>query len=170
MQPQILNLLARGLSQAEVARATGASEGYISQLVNDPDFKLKLNEARALRVNVASDLDDHYDKIETVVVNRLTEVTAKAAHLMQPDQLIKIAKFANEAKRRSTVDLTRDSKNSDRPLVVINLPNANIPGLQVVKSSNNEVLEIGGQALLPMDSKTLLNRNAANQQITLESI
>lgn len=169
MENQILTLLSRGLSQAEVSRATGASESYISQLVRDPDFSLKLTEARAKRVTMSSTIDDDYDKIENIAVGRLVAVTEKASQLMQPDQLIKIAKFANEAKRRSSVDLNRGLASDNVPLVVINLPTANIPGLQVIKSGNNEVLEIGGQALLPMDSKTLLSKNAASK-LTLENI
>lgn len=168
MENKILDLLARGLSQVEVSRALGVTESYISQIVHDPDNIIKLQELKAKRLTVASNLDDYYDQIETKAVGRLVDITDKSAQMMTPDQLIKIAKFSNEAKRRNATDLSPNNTNV-QALVVITLPTGNIPGLSVVKSSTNEVLEMQGKSLLPMDTKTLLARNnQQNLSLTME--
>ena len=162
MQDKILDLLSRGLSQAEVSRALGVSESYISQLLAEPDFKADLEKLRAARATIHSEIDDKYDKVEKTVVDRLSEIISTKVQLLPPSELLKIAKFANEAKRRHA-PVDPSTQQRQLPTIVINLPSANIPQLQVVTSPNNEVLEIGGQSLVPMATKTLLDNHSRNK-------
>lgn len=171
MQDKILELLARGLSGAEVSRAIGCDESYISQLKKDPDFQVKLVEAQASRTQEYVDIDNKYDKVEKAAVDRLFEVVSTKILFLPHKELMGIAKFANEAKRRHGV-LAPTTGAGVTHQIIINLPTANIPALEVVKSSNNEVLSVAGKSLLPMQSSQLLKTHKlakAEQPLTLEN-
>lgn len=165
MQDKIISLISRGLSQIEVAKATGFSAGYISQVVNDPINLELIKEAQAKTLSAKVSLDDTYDSIEAKAAEILLETIVTKGQLMEPMKLMKLMQVANTAKRRLSTDLRQEDTSSSYT-VTINLPNVAMPTLTLVKSANNEVLQVGDLELLTMPS-ALVKANALklNQEI-----
>lgn len=160
MSDQIASMLSKGLSQVEVANAVGCSESYISQLMSDGDFKAKVNALKAARYGTHEELDGLYDTVELLAMKRLHEL-AETKVFLTPDNLFKLATMSNAAKRKT--GMAASNSPGAGATIIINLPSGLIPGLTVIKSRQNEVLEVNGQTLLPMDTRTLLAKNAARQ-------
>lgn len=164
MQDKILALLSKGLSGAEVAKATGVTEGYISQVSNSEAGKLQLQELRNASLSTKVLLDNTYDRIEEVGAQALLNLIETKAALLEPMKLLKIVQTANIARRR--LEINPNTVNpANNYTVMITLPNVAMPQLSLIKSSNNEVLEVGGQQLLTMPSQLVKQRAAARQEI-----
>jgi antitoxin component of MazEF toxin-antitoxin module len=168
MQDKIIELLAKGLNGVEIARATGVTEGYVSQVNNDPDARTKINELRSKHVGETVKIDDAYDRLELLGTERLLKLVEEKAQLMDPMKLLKIVTAANVAKRRLDTNPAQTAGQGNSFNVVLNFPNVPMSQLTLVKSANNEVLEVGGQQLLTMPTGLVKQRALARQD--LESI
>lgn len=167
MQDKILSLLSKGLSGAEVAKATGVTESYISQVSNSDSGKEKLQELRTSLISTKVLLDDTYDKIEEVGARALLNLIETKAALLEPMKLVKIVQTANAARRR--LEINPNTVNpANNYTVLITLPNVAMPQLSLIKSANNEVLEVGGQQLLTMPSMLVKQRAAARQDLDVD--
>jgi transcriptional regulator with XRE-family HTH domain len=161
MQDKIISLLAKGLSQAEVARATGLTAGYISQVASDPINESLLAELAAKNINSKVTLDDTYDSIEEKAAAIILDTLNTKGSLMEPMKVMKLMQVANSAKRRISNEL-KENASASSYTVNIQLPNVAMPHLTLIKSSSNEVLQVGELELLTMPSS--LVREQANKR------
>jgi transcriptional regulator with XRE-family HTH domain len=161
MQDKIISLLSKGLSQVEVARATGLTAGYISQVASDPINASLLAELAAQNINSKVTLDDTYDSIEAKAAEIILETLTTKGTLMEPMKVMKLMQVANTAKRRISNEL-KESSTSSPYTVTIQLPNVAMPHLTLIKSASNEVLQVGELELLTMPSS--LVREQANKR------
>ena len=165
MRDKIISLISKGLSGVEVAKATGVTEGYISQVVNSEDGKKLLGELRSKTINTKVLLDANYDRIEEVGTKALLKLVETKAELLEPMKLVKIIQTANMARRRLEINPNTNLNSNNNFTVMITLPNVAMPQLSLVKSANNEVLEVGGQQLLTMPSQLVKQRALARQEL-----
>jgi transcriptional regulator with XRE-family HTH domain len=168
MEDKIIKLLAKGLSGVEVAKATGATEGYVSQVANGHDSRIKIQELRTKDLGVKVLLDSTYDKIEEKGAQALLTLVETKATLLEPMKLLKIVQTANMARRRLDSSVNPANNPANNYTVVLNFPNVPMARLSLTKSANNEVLEVGGQQLLTMPTGLVKERALARQD--LESI
>jgi transcriptional regulator with XRE-family HTH domain len=165
MQDKIIDLLAKGLSGVEIAKATGVTEGYVSQVSNDPDARAKINELRSKHIGDHVKLDDAYDRIELAGTERLLKLVEEKGQLLDPMKLLKIVATANTAKRRLDTNPGQQAGQGNSFNVILNFPNVPMRQLSLVKSANNEVLEVGGQQLLTMPTGLVKQRALQRQDI-----
>lgn len=165
---RILNLLANGCNQVEAAKACGVDESYVSQLQSEPDFQEQVTEQLAKNFKEASQIDDNYQKIEKQATEKLAKLIE---HEYNPDRLLRVAKFANEAKRKLAPNVQNGSNgngNGAGPgVAVLVLPAFMVkdaPRKEITLNPNNEIVAIDGKELTTFNSQGLDKLVAAKNE------
>lgn len=151
-----MKLQAGGANQREVANALGVDESLISQYNAEADYKEQLHELVSKAFKSAQEIDENYQDIEHTLSKRLKELTQ---YMMNPDQVLRTLKFANEAKRKlgsNPVNGNGSHTSIDgiklTPVVLV-LPVA--VKREFVLNPNNEIIGVDEMELVTMNSSSL---------------
>jgi len=145
---QLLKYMGAGCSATEAAKAAGCDVSYASQLYGDDEFAAQVEIMRGVATERKLKIDNAYEEIEEVLAGRLQKA---AAVVTNTDQMLRILKFTNEAKKKMPERVkVEDGSGVTVPLLLPIFLQANI---QV--NHNNEVIAVDGRSLQTMDSKTL---------------
>lgn len=147
-KPEILSMLADGLSPVQVATTLGVSESYISQLMGDEDFAAELESKRTEVAAADIAYDNQIDRVEGTFLDRI-ESKAPLANLQQSLQAFAVL---NKAKRRKDTAISRGTPQAG---TVVNLQlNINlIP--QYLMNGKNEIVEVEGKSMVSATPKKL---------------
>lgn len=143
-----LKLLGGGVTQEATAAALGVTPGRISQLMAEPEFAQAVSEARFVIAAGAQERDKKYDGIEDKLLERMESV---AAYLTKPRDVLQALTAINNAKRRSSQQVT-GSQTVINNFIALNLPP--VVKRKFTVTPQNEVVEVEGQELLTIDSKS----------------
>lgn len=149
-----MKLQAGGANQRETANALGVDESLISQFNAEADYKEQLHDLVAKAFKSAQEIDENYQDIEHTLSKRLKELTQ---YMMNPDQVLRTLKFANEAKRKlGPVPTNGNGSASDAvkltPVVLV-LPVA--VKREFVLNPNNEIIGVDDAQLVTLNSTSL---------------
>lgn len=147
-KPEILSMLADGLSPVQVATTLGVTESYISQLMGDEDFAAELESKRTEVAAADIAYDNQIDRVEGTFLDRI-ESKAPLANLQQSLQAFAVL---NKAKRRKDTAISRGTPQAG---TVVNLQlNVNlIP--QYLMNGKNEIVEVEGKSMVSATPKKL---------------
>lgn len=147
-KPEILSMLADGLSPVQVATTLGVTESYISQLMGDEDFAAELESKRTEVAAADIAYDNQIDRVEGTFLDRI-ESKAPLANLQQSLQAFAVL---NKAKRRKDTAISRGTPQAG---TVVNLQlNINlIP--QYLMNGKNEIVEVEGKSMVSATPKKL---------------
>lgn len=96
---RIKEMLGKGIPSSAVASAVGCDPSYVSQLMENDDFKNEVFLERAKGLEAGIVRDNNWDEIEDLA---LKQAKATLPFVTRPSELIRIAQLANSAKRRAT--------------------------------------------------------------------
>jgi hypothetical protein len=151
-------LLALDLPHVQIASALGCTDSYISQCLENAEFKAAVSTLRITRLTAASARDDKIDRLEDKVLDNLEKTIP---YIMRPKDALDAFKILNAAKRTSQQGVNSQNGGAGTgQLVTILLP-VGISS-QFVRNANNEIIEAGGRSLAALPSK-VLQQMAANQ-------
>lgn len=153
IQGRAIDLLGQGIEASMVALTLGVSEGYISQLLSEDEFKRQVVDRRYEHLQRHNARDAKWDAIEDKM---LEQMEAQASMIYDPMKAAKIAQIANAAKRRG--QSSPDSILQSQVVVNLTMPIALVDRFRVVKDINNQVISAGDQDLVTIQSGTLLDR------------
>lgn len=165
---RVLKLMSAGCTAVQTAHAIGIDESYVSQLSCEEDFQLQVAEALKKDMERAIEVDKNYGDIEKRLSDRLRELLPM---ITSADQILRILKFANEAKRR-TQNVIPDGANGYNGngnntlggnIVRLVLPN--IITQVFVTNPNNEVVAVNQRELVTLDSKSMEGFVKAKKEI-----
>lgn len=171
MALRIMKLLGSGCTQEEASRAVGCDPSYIAQLMGEIDFRSQVNEIVKKTFEEQSKIDDTYLEIEKKMSERLLSITDS---VWSPDSVLRVLKFANEAKRKVAPASRADNpgaNGSGGTTVVV--PVTLVVPMQVAKefilNPNNEIVGLNGQELTTLPSANI-NKLVADkkEQVKLE--
>jgi hypothetical protein len=147
-KPQILEMLCQGLSPVQVSTTLGVSESYISQLLDDEDFKVELEEKKVAAAQEDIEYDNQIDRVEGTFLDRI-ESKAPLANLQQSLQAFSVL---NKAKRRKDSAIIRSAPQAG---TIVNLQlNINlIP--QYLTNGKNEIVEVEGKSMISASPRKL---------------
>lgn len=135
-----------------VAERLGCTASAISQaLSNDPALQQKVLEARLVAAKTGLYLDEKYDSLEKLALDRLEQVLP---YVNNPMQLARISQTMNAAKRRAGPQLQDDS---GQKTVRILMPK--IVEMTLKLSERNEVVQIGDRALVTMPAAQVMKNS-----------
>lgn len=155
---RILNLLGQGIQPEAVANALGISPARISQLMSDENFATEVTDLRYKNLQKHNIRDSIYDEIEDDLQSKLK----KSLPLMfRPETLLKAIQIINSAKRRG--QSAPEAIVNQQTIVNITLPTQVLQ--KFVTNTNNQVVKVGSQDLLTMQSGTLQATVQARTQL-----
>lgn len=148
LRDRIQELLGQGLATSVVASAVGCDPSYISQLMEDIDFRESVVVSRSRKVESQVVRDNKWDAIEDAALERAQKTLP---FVQKPSELIKIAALANAAKRR-TAEAAGVSENA-APIVQLILPEAAAIHFQMNRES--QVISVEGRSMQALPTKSL---------------
>lgn len=148
---RIMKLLGQGLLAHEISKAIGTDESYISQLKAEPDFIEQVNEIVSATFADQSKVDEDYNKIEKTAVERLLKNIDLE---YSTDRLLRVAKFANEAKRKLAPALTNPGANGNGTTILqpVTLILPMVVAKEFILNPMNEIVGIGQEPLQTLPS------------------
>lgn len=157
-QQQVRDLLGQGLSNEIVATTVGCDPSYISQLMSDETFSQEVIALRAANLTAANSRDKSIDSIEDSLILKLKDAVDQNL-IYKPNDIMRAFFTVNNAKRRGVpaheaVVIQNRVVNLTIPQVVVN---------KFVTNIHNEVVEVGNDTLVTMDSRQLLD-NMSNRE------
>lgn len=150
-ESRALSLLGSGSSAEQVASALGVTPSYISQLLANEDFKLKVAELRYANLAKHNQRDDKLDALEDKVLEKLESTIALC---FKPMELVKAFQVINGAKRRGQSAPAQIVNTQN--LVTINMPTQIIN--KFTSNIHNQVVQVGSQNLETIQSGSLLKQ------------
>lgn len=160
----IVKYLASGFKPADVSKVFGISQGYISQVIADPDVKAEIEARLAQASEAAMQIDANYQAIELSATTKIAERLNQGFY--KPMELLAVAQVANKAARKFGPSQQDGSSGSATQVITIQLPE-NLVGISISSTPNNQVVEIGGMSLR-QPSKDFIIEQAGKFQEDIE--
>lgn len=147
---KLLGFLAAGASQTVAASAAGCSDGYVSQLVQEPWFLERLAELRSSRLSADIKHDDLLAETER---RALEAVNAKLPFIKSAADAARVFSILNSARRQVAADSAASAGSAAVQQVTIVLPQAAAARIKI--NSSQQVIEVEGRSMAPMPSRAL---------------
>jgi hypothetical protein len=156
---KVIALLGSGVAPGQVANAVGCDVSYISQLLAEPEFALKVAELRTADVLKYKEMDSNYDITEEKLLKKLNDLLPM---MLKPDVVLRALAVVNNAKRRANSAMNNNVESGQvvklqMPISIVNNYKINMVGGMV---------EVGGRDLTSMPSdvlmKSLESKNGGN--------
>ena len=156
VREKLLGFLAAGTSQAAAALATGVTDGYVSQVIQEPEFMQALATLRAGRLD---EYIKHDETIESLENKTLRVIEQKLPFVRSAIEAANIFKILNTARKQATPDGSANSSVGGTQQVNIVLPKAAQVAIQM--NTLNQVIEISGRSMATLPSRSLPSLAAA---------
>lgn len=151
MKDRALELLGAGVSQEAVASALGVTASYVSQLMADKDFALKVAEMRFEQLHQHTVRDNKYDTIEDKLLIRMEQALPL---MIKPNEILRAIQVVNAAKRRGSQ--AQELPVGQHAQVVLNMP------IKLVQKFTtnilNQVIAVEGRDLITIPPQELLKK------------
>ena len=150
---QIIALAESGIAHSLIAKRTGVSESYISQVLSEDSIRAKTIQAQLAVLDERTARDAKYDAIEDALLEKTSEIVP---NLYKPQDIIKVLMMINKAERRgaSSQQLAELANSRQDSVVPLELPER--IRTKIIKSHTKEVISVNGRGLITKDSRTLL--------------
>lgn len=150
---QIIALAESGIAHSLIAKRTGVSESYISQVLSEDSIRAKTIQAQLAVLDERTARDAKYDAIEDALLEKTSEIVP---NLYKPQDIIKVLMMINKAERRgaSSQQLAELANSRQDSIVPLELPER--IRTKIIKSHTKEVISVNGRGLITKDSRTLL--------------
>lgn len=159
---QVLSLFGQGVTQTEIAATLGITPSAVSQLLASPDLAPEVAKIREAQIARSANLDVRYDAIEESLLGQLEKTIPM---LLRPEQILNALEKVNRAKRRG-ITLTETKQVSQ--VVHLHLPPQILQ--KVITNTSNQVVSVGGQQLITMQSANIKKLAEANHAPQLPQI
>lgn len=153
---RIQKLLGQNLPASIVASTVGCDTSYISQLMENEEYKNTVLLLRAGKAEGAVARDSTWDNVEDMALKRAVEMLPLVS---RPSDLIRIASLANAAKRRAAE--YAGINETTTPTVNLVLPQGAVIHFQM--NSNAQVVEVDGRSMAALPTKVLTEQMAARK-------
>lgn len=154
---QILKYMGAGCNEKEAAEAIGIDPSYVSQLCTEKDFSDQVTELRGKEVEQGLEIDKNYNQLEFIVAEKLLKAVSMVT---DTDKLIRVAKFANEAKRK----VAPQTKGGDEATATVTLILPDIVRREFVVNPNNEIVGIDNRQFTTIPTNVLEEKMRIRQQ------
>jgi hypothetical protein len=146
---KLLGYLAAGVAPLVAANAAGVEPGYVTQLLQQEDFRQALALKGSELLEGALSHDRKLDKLEDKALNMVEQ---KLPFVRTATEAAKIFQTLNASKRRAMATDTNTS-NLGAQTVTIVLPQAAAAFIKV--NTTNQVIEVEGRTMAPLPSRSL---------------
>jgi hypothetical protein len=160
---QVAELAAKGLAPADIARQLNITTSYISQLLQDDEYKHMYNKLLAHQQvathSTYAQIDENYNSLELKLSALLVENSdiVLGALIEKPGTLLAAIRTLNQVKRRAVGEGYQGDAVQNNQAVVLVMPTfiADASTPKVIHNSNNEVIEVDGRSLVSLSDTAL---------------
>jgi hypothetical protein len=153
---KIIEMLSRGYSQTVVSAAVGCTDGYISQVVADPEVRDLISAKRLEVLSRRVEADDSIDDLETKALKRLHQLIPM---IIKPMEALRVFEVANKATRKTKEPVSADTRGT-----IVNIVMPEIAAVHFKLSSDRQVVEVEGRSMATLPSQQL-NQKLSERQI-----
>lgn len=150
-EERALKLLGSGLNPETVAHALGVSASRISQLLSEEDFALQVSHLRFTSLQKHNERDSSYDELEDKLLKKLDDLLP---YMTKPMEVLAALRTVNNANRRGAS--APQEIHNQQTIVNLTIPVRAVQ--KFVTNINNQVVQIGDQTLVTMQSGALLSK------------
>lgn len=162
-QERAIDLLGKGIPPASVALTLGVTASAVSQWLADSQFAEKVIERKFSSLSKQIDRDTSIDTLE----DKLLESLKFALPMMtRPMEILKAFSVINAAKRRGIQ--AEVAPTQQQTVVNLNIPQVLIQ--HFTKNIHNQVIQVGQQSLVTIQSGTLLKKVEAENDAEQERV
>lgn len=149
---RLLSQLSGGANQREAAAACGVTEGFVSQLMAEEDFKaqLKINFEKATQR--AIEIDNNYEDIEKTATDSLKKLIPL---VHSPSELMKIAIAANGAKKKFAPKVSEPDGSGASGGRVVNIIMPQVILNNFSMNPNSEIVAVGERTLTTLNAASI---------------
>jgi hypothetical protein len=148
MKDKIKALLGQGHSAELVSTIIGCDPSYISQLLENEDFRNEVSELRVKSLQAATDRDHKWDELEDKLLDKLKEAVD---FVIKPREILQILAAANAAKRRGAT--AQEGITINNQVVNLLMPTKLTTVFSV--NQNNQVIGVGDKSMLTLPSNKI---------------
>jgi hypothetical protein len=156
---RIKAMLGAGLEASVIARAVGCEPSYITQLMDDENFRDEVQTARVLNLTDATARDKRLTRLEDAAIGRLE---ATLPMVMKPMEAAKILQIVNNTKRRGA-EIAGGNAAGGAPVVQLMLPQA--ARVSFTFNSSNQIVDVEGRSMAPLPTTRLVQMAAQRRAI-----
>ncbi len=149
MKELIIQYLAQGVAESEVANIVGCSAGLVSQTKNDPYYEVALAEAQA-KIKLTEQQkarEKVYESVEDTVLNAVQQNAPFAEYKDLLKTLEVLHRRKNVVHNPNGLTIVNDNRTQN---VLLTIPRAAMPEFRL--NSRREVVGVDNTSLAPMDS------------------
>lgn len=151
VKEKLLGILGAGVPQTAAALACGVSDGYVSQLMDDPEFAQALAARKSKKVEAAIKYED---TVESVRDKALGILDAKLAYVKSPMEAARIFQILDSARRTTGSGTgTQDNQPLGIQQVAVVLPKA--AQVLITMNAQNQVIDVQGRSMATLPSRSL---------------
>lgn len=155
-QKMILELLVRGSSQSDAARIADVSIGYVSQLLQEPEFAAEVAQRKAVTMQDASERENRANKIYGMNLDleeKILQNLQRQVNFMKPHEQMKLLQIVSTKKAPPPPPVLPNQHNQNATLVTIAVSHTN--NSQFIMNNNKEIIAVGDTTLSPMSPQQL---------------
>lgn len=168
MKDRVASYEAQGFSPTKIAEICGCTPAYISQLSNDPEYKIYLDEAKKkIKKRAEEDkIEADYIRLENKVISQAEESLPFAEFR----DLTVMMKTLIERKQKPAHSIVHNG-NVNNHIAFLSLPSSVLPP-EIVVNNQQEIVGIGEKSLVPMQTSSVrkLFQKIADQRATLQAL
>jgi hypothetical protein len=158
LSDQIRTMLGDGLEPIAISRALGCEPSYISQLMEDENFKAAVQQQRVINLTDATGRDRKLSKLEDLAIERLE---ATIGFITRPMEAARILSIVNGTKRRGA-ELNGAQAQGSAPTVILNLPEA--ARVSFTFNTSSQIVDVEGRSMAPLPNSKLIEMAAQRKQ------
>lgn len=158
LSEQIRTMLGDGIEPIAISRALGCEPSYISQLMEDEDFKISVQQQRVINLTDATSRDKKLSKLEDMAIEKLEHTLP---FISRPMEAARILAIVNNTKRRGA-ELNGAQAQGSAPTVILNLPEA--ARVSFTFNSSSQIVDVEGRSMAPLPNTKLLEMAAQRKR------
>jgi hypothetical protein len=162
IEDRALTLLGQGVPPTAVANALGVDPSRISQLLSQEDFAQKVIERKFESLSKNNERDLSIDQIEDALIKKLENCLP---FMTRPMEILKSFQVLNQAKRRGQT--APEDLSQKQTIIQLNIPTIILDKFQT--NVHNQVVQVGEQSLVTIQSGQMIKQLERSNAITLEN-
>lgn len=149
---QIAKYIAKGYKSSQIAQIFNLNPSHITYIQSKEGFKELVASESAGVEQRAGEIDDTYEAIEILATKAIKQKLEQGFY--RPIDLLAVASVANKANRKRGNVHSDGSDGANGLFARITLPSG-LVGIEIVKTSDNQVLRVGSTTLTPVSRVAL---------------
>ena len=143
---QIKEMLGAGIQQSAIASCLGIDPSYISQLLQNPEFREAVQVQQISNLRDATSRDKKLEALEDRAIQRLSDTID---FVQKPMEAARILSIVNNTKRRGA-EINGNSANAGAPIVNLVLPEA--ARVRFTFNESSQIVDVEGRSMAPLPS------------------